>query len=112
MAVSERPDKDLELEMLILDFFDKAGKQSLHFFNELSELRCSGVWILVDNVVKLGPGHFLTIFMKEPTLSAVIDSFLADESRFFTVWIDTEYSTWITIDTLRMFFDLSRHISS
>lgn len=112
LAVSERPNKDLELEMLILDFFDKARKQSLHFFNELSELRCSGVWIFVDNVVKLGPGHFLAILMKEPTLSAVIDSFLTDESRFFAVRIDTEYSTWITIDTLRMFFDLSRHNSS
>lgn len=110
-AVAKCSGKDFKFEVFIFDFFNESTEESFHLFRKLCELRSASVWVFVDDIVQLSPRHLLAILMEESALTSVVNTFLADETGFLAIGIDTEDRALVAINALWMLFDLTRHDS-
>ena len=109
LTISEGSDENLKLKMFFLDFFDQIAEKCFHLLNKLSKIWCACIGILVNDVFQFCPGHFLASFVEKTTLISVTDTLFTNEAGLLAVGIYTKNCTFVSINTLRMFLDLTWH---
>jgi len=73
------------------------------------ELGDFSIRVLTDDVLELGPLHFLTLLVKESTLTLGRDTLFTDKGRFSAVRVDTNHNAAIAVDTIRTVLDRFTH---
>lgn len=107
---AKKTDPFFEVEMFLLDFFNKCGKDIFHLFLQNKQLRNFCIRILTDDVLQLRPLHFLALIMKQSTFTLRGEALLTDEGRFSAVGVNAYHETAIAVDTVWTIFNGFTHV--
>lgn len=107
---AEQTHPSLEIEMLLLHFFNQGRENILHLLLQHKQLGNLGVGVLANDVFELGPLHLLALLVKKGAFALRGDALFADKGRFSAARVYTDHHTAIAVDTVRTVLDGFIHI--
>lgn len=97
--------------MFLSNFFKSLFKETVHFINNIVEIRTTYVRIVTNQICDFCPLNLHTIVMKITTFAVFKISFLTQYSRSITFTIDAYSKYFIFVGTLKFVLDLIVHFS-
>ena len=108
---AEETDPLFEVEVFVFDFFDDGRKQILHLFLQHEHFWDLRVGVLADDVLQLGPLHFLALVVEQCAFALCGEALFTDEGGFSAVGVDADHVALVSVDTVGAVLDWTAHKS-
>lgn len=95
--------------MFLSNLFQSLFKETVHFINNIVEIRTTYVRIVPNQICYFRPLNLHTIVMKVAAFAAIKISFLTQYCRSITFTIDTDSKYFIFVGTLKFVIDFLVH---